>query len=55
MCCVTDPTARTGNLIIDAEQTAIALLMLRPELITSNKGEFQQAVKIIRSLPEFGD
>ena len=55
MCCVTDPTERTGNLIIDAEQTAIALLMLRPELITSNKGEFQQAVKIIRSLPEFGD
>ena len=55
MCCVTDPTERTGNLIIDAEQTAIALLMLRPELITSNKAEFQQAVKIIRSLPEFGD
>lgn len=55
MCCVTDPTARTGSLIIDAEQTAIALLMLRPELITSNKAEFQQAVKIIRSLPEFGD
>lgn len=52
MCSIYDP-ATPGKLLINANETAITRLMLRPELITSNKQEYWQAVNIIKELPEF--
>ena len=43
MCSISDPHS-LREIAINAEQTAIALLMLRPELITSDREEYQKVV-----------
>lgn len=54
MCSISDPHS-LREIAINAEQTAIALLMLRPELITSDREEYQKAVEILLTLPEFDE
>ena len=54
MCSISDPHS-LREIAINAEQTAIALLMLRPELITSDREEYQKVVEILLTLPEFDE
>ncbi len=55
MCSIYDPEASIRVTEIDAEKTAIALLMTHPILITSDKQEFKEMTEYIKKMPEFID
>ncbi|MFK8288758.1 leucine-rich repeat domain-containing protein [Capnocytophaga canimorsus] len=50
---ITDSAEKRKVTIAAAEDTAISLLMLQPEFITSNKEEFDALASSIKALPEF--
>ncbi|EKB59703.1 formylglycine-generating enzyme family protein [Bergeyella zoohelcum] len=52
MCSIDDP-ASDPNTLIDAEKTAVALVMTHPLFITTDKTVFTNTVKYIKTLPEF--
>lgn len=53
MMCSIDNPERDPVVKINAEKTAIAILMQHPALITSDKDEFNLVVDYIKKLPEF--